>query len=331
MHVAAIVTIPGATNSLPPGGAQLSGAQQALRLNSPIATWDLLGETLLERMLSRIRVFGIGEIAVISEDAVPGFWSEWDKIVSTYLNHGLKTLLLIRVGPYLELDLSDLLRFHRETSSPLTQVYGGQRPVDLVAVEAAQLRQGSGSFRNRLRMMIPRQQRYSFIGYANRLRDARDFRQLAVDALCGRAAIRPIGSEIRANVWLGDEARLDGLARVEAPAYIGKRSTVRSGASITGASTIEKDCEIDFATQIHDSSVLREIYIGAGLRVRGAVVGERRLLQLARSVQLDFSNSRLIGSTNSLGKILKNSGMSWSARKFIGRAACQPDNLQAHL
>lgn len=323
MHVAAIITIPGSQ-------AQTDTRQDGLAMPSPAAHCDLLGRTVLERVLDRVRIFGIGEIALIPENpphAGEGFWSAWDEVVSNYLGHGLQTLLLIRIGPYLEIDLLDFLRFHRETSSPLTQVYGQQRALDLVAVEAAQLREGSGSFRNRLRTIIPRHHRYAFSGYTNRLKDARDFRQLAKDALLGNAAIRPIGREIDANVWVGDGARVDASANIEGPAYIGKRTIIRPGAVITGASTVEQDCEIDVATRVHDSCIMRNTYIGAGLHVRNAVVGEKRLVRLDRAVQVEFRDSRLIGNPTRFGTVVKNAWMARASRRDSGK----PQRLEAHL
>jgi hypothetical protein len=38
----------------------------------------------------------------------------------------METLLLVRVGPYVELDVSEFLRFHRQVASPLTQAYHAQ-------------------------------------------------------------------------------------------------------------------------------------------------------------------------------------------------------------
>ncbi|HZD07569.1 MAG TPA: hypothetical protein VE176_04935, partial [Candidatus Limnocylindrales bacterium] len=96
-------------------------------LGSPFATWDVLGQSVLDRTLDRLRVFGIDHVSVISEDGLrrwsqpgpftyksstaAGFWPAWDSVVSQYLNHGMETLLLVRLGPYVELDVSDFLRF----------------------------------------------------------------------------------------------------------------------------------------------------------------------------------------------------------------------------
>src|SRR5207237_2785398 len=129
--------------------------------------------------------------------SIPGFWPAWDSVVSEYLNQGMETLLLVRLGPYVELDLPDLLRFHRETASPLTQVYHRQDALDLVVVDASPLRHGTGSFRSRLSGLIPQRQRYAFTGSANRLTQPADFRRLAPDAFPGRCVIGPPGPAVR--------------------------------------------------------------------------------------------------------------------------------------
>jgi hypothetical protein len=106
------------------------------------------------------------------------------------------TLLLVRMGPYVEADISDFLRFHREVGTPLTQVHHSQGPLDLVAVDGKQLRNAEHSFRASLSAMIGERQEYRFNGYVNALADPADFRRLVEDGLRGRCAIRPIGNEV---------------------------------------------------------------------------------------------------------------------------------------
>jgi hypothetical protein len=105
----------------------------------------VLGRNIIERTLDRMHGTGVQQVSVISESpdcdfheynvsnsnpgvAGPGetFWTAWDRVVSQYLNQGVDLLLLARLGPYIELNIADLVRFHRGVHSELTQVYDGR-------------------------------------------------------------------------------------------------------------------------------------------------------------------------------------------------------------
>jgi acetyltransferase-like isoleucine patch superfamily enzyme len=281
----------------------------AVPSTTPIAHWDVLGKSVLDRVCERLQVFGVSEIAVISEQnaaAEPGpganeFWTAGNEVISQYLQFDLTTLLLVRVGPYIELDIADFLQFHREASSAMTQVYDARGALDLVAVDGKSLAQGPGTFRSNLQALIARHKRYPFSGYCNRLADVRDFHRLASDALRGQAAIRPLGREIRANVWLGENARIDESARISAPVYIGRNSRVNADCVISGPTAIEQNSEIGFGTTLDASCILAGTYVGPGLRVCGGVVYQQTLFHLGRSVQLQFQDRRLFGKSVARG------------------------------
>ncbi len=305
MHVGAIVTV---RSSLGPQRPSEKSNPTHTANIPPIARWDLLGKSVLDRAIERLQAFGIGEITVIAEEArhpaadstrsASGFWSSWDAAISRCLQFELGTLLMIRVGPYVELNVADFLRFHRETSSAMTQVYDHRGALDLVAIDAKRLSKGTASFRNRLRDLIPSHQRYRFDGYSNRLASVADFRRLAKDALTGIAGIRPIGNEISPNVWVSKDARIHQSARICGPAYIGKNSRVNAWCTIRGASAVEQQCEIDCGTTVDDSCVLAGSYIGAGLHVCGSILCHQTLFHLGRDLQLQFHDSKLFAKTS---------------------------------
>jgi Bacterial transferase hexapeptide (six repeats) len=325
VHIGAILTVPSevrlqhlASNSNGNGehsnGFAPAGATQ-------IAHWDVLGKSVLDRVCERLQVFGVSEIAIIPEQDLgngiqPGspanaFWTTWNDVMSRYVQFDLATLLLVRVGPYIELDIADFLQFHRETSSVMTQVHDAHGALDLVAVDGKSLRLSTGTFRHRLQTLIPRQKRYPFSGYCNRLADVRDFHCLAMDALRGRAAIRPIGREIRANIWLGDNARIDESARIVAPVYIGRNSRIQADSVISGACAIEQNSEIGCGTTVDESCILAGTYVGPGLRVCGGVVHQQTFFHLGRNVQLQLHDRRLFGKSVTSRGFLAHRGATW--------------------
>ena len=330
MHVGAIITIP--------NGVRLSQAESrdssAVEFSVPaIAHWDLLGKSILERVKERLQVFGVSEISVIAEQATPGsaFWTAWEEVISRYLQFDLQILLLIRVGPYTEVDVADWLRFHRETSSAMTQVYDQQGVLDLVAIDARRLARGEGSFRNRLRSLIPNHQRYRLSGYSNRLGGFGDVHRLRKDALCGRVGIRPSGTEVQPNVWIGENTRIAESARITGPTYIGHDCRVNVGCAIS-ESAIEQQSEIDCGTVVHDSCVQRGTYVGTGLKVRSSVVYQNVFFHLGRNVRLQFRDRRLFGKTfNPQSFLLRRRAATASPDQEPLHERCQPSAADSHL
>ena len=312
MHVGAILTVPGRVQEKHrTRHATFNSVDTSALSLSPLARWDLLGQSVLDRMTERLQAFGVDEIIVIPENSVGpalshtqnAFWTSWEAAISNCLRFDLETLLVIRLGPYLELDIPDFLRFHRETSSAMTQVYDRRGALDLVAIDARRFARGAGSFRGRLRDLIPGHQRYQFTGYSNRLSSTTDFRCLVRDALFGVARIRPIGTETSANVWIGKDARIDRSAHILSPAYIGNNSRVNAGCVIAGASAIEQQSQIDCGTTVNDSCILASTYVGAGLKLCGAIVDQQTLFHLGRNLELRFNDRKLFDRTKT-GKAL---------------------------
>ena len=340
MYIGAIVTVAGNGRS---EGEKLSSrpstpqsATQSL-LGSPLAYLDLLGQTIADRVVHRLRASGVEHVSVISEgvgskvavmddpQGTHGFWSAWDRIVSQFLDQGIEELLLVRLGPYVEVDVSDLVRFHHASSEPLTQVYDGKGPLDLVLVNAAELKQGTGSYRSRLSNLIPHRSRYHYSGYSNRLNSPSDFRRLVNDGLTARCAIHPIGKEVRAGIWMNDYAVVDHTARIHAPAYIGAGTRIGAACAIGGSSAIEQGCEIDCGTTVEDCCIFPYTYVGLGLNLRHSMISGSKLFNLKRNVEMQFNDRHLIANTlasrnqltNATSRILRpvrTSGTGLSAR-----------------
>jgi len=275
---------------------------------SPVVCQELLGQTLLQRTRQSLRESGVEQQTVLFEQpgsrglipsgpgTAEGFSSAWETAVGQQLGDGADVLFLIRMGTYLEIDFLDLLRFHRETSSGLTQVYGTKCAFDLGVISADQLRTEAGSYRRRLSALIPQSRRYNFSGYSNRLREPGDLRRLVYDALTGRNAIRPNGDQVGPSMWIGKGADVDPSASLFAPVYIGADTQIKGSCIINGGTTIERDCEVDFGTTVTDSCVLPGTYVGMGLNIVHSIVAPNRLFHLDRNVGMDISDAHIIGS-----------------------------------
>ncbi|MBA3912474.1 MAG: hypothetical protein H0X25_01130 [Acidobacteriales bacterium] len=308
MSIGAIITVPapsGVAASPADGNAQLFGV--------PIALWDVMGRSVRDRTIDALRAGGVQHIHVIAESPVQGdsdsafpsmsqsegFWNKWEKLTSELLGKGITHLMLLRAGPYIELDLPDLLGFHAQRPSSVTSVHDAKGSLDMLLLSAESLRQGD-SRRSQLSTTLQGRRRFRVNGYTNRLSNPEELRGLIKDALWQRCGLKPRGREIEAGVWIGNDVQVDRSARITGPVYLG--DSVRAGAdcSITNASAVERGSFVDFGTTVNDSSVLPNTYLGAGLSVSNCVAGPARLYHLQRGVELQVTDGKLIGSASRL-------------------------------
>jgi carbonic anhydrase/acetyltransferase-like protein (isoleucine patch superfamily) len=267
---------------------------------------DLLGKSLLDRAIAKLREFGVVESCVISEgtgtnQVVPSlsnssaFIAAWESAVARHMQQVVDFLLLIRMSTYTDLAYGELLQFHLEKRSALTQVYGTDGSLDIALVDASFLRDAGSAYRKVLGGLIPQQQRFLYGGYINRLNKPQDFRKLVEDGLRGNCGLYPVGIEVQPQVWHGHGAEVDGSAVVGAPAFVGARSHVAASCTLTGVSAIERGCKIDYGTMIDQSCILQDSYIGMGLDVRRSIVIDKTVFHLERNVEVSIGDRRLIG------------------------------------
>ena len=329
MYIGAIITVAGeSSEGLVPPVFRPSDITHRKLSETPLAYWPVLGRSVLERLGEKLCRSGVRHISVIPEDVhhpesnvesisrrSGKFWSAWESTVANYLNQGISTLLLVRLGQYAELDYSEFIQFHREKNNAVTQACGDRRPLDIVAVDAAAIRQGGEPLRSRLSRLINRRDRYHFDGYTNELRHPEQYRQLVVDALSGKCSIRPLGREVEPGFWLGDGAKVDGSSCVVGPTYVGAGVRVRNACTISGFSSIEQRCEVDCGTNVDRCSVFPGTYVGMGLNLKGAIVSGSHLFHLQRNVEVEIQDRRLIGPRFAPHRLVKN------ARVYIGGKA----------
>jgi carbonic anhydrase/acetyltransferase-like protein (isoleucine patch superfamily) len=132
-------------------------------------------------------------------------------------------------------------------------------------------------------------------GYVNRLQRPSDLRRLALDGLLSHNCVLPQGEEIKPGIWLGASARIHKKARILAPAYIGTGVKIRAAALITRGTVVERNAVVDCGTVVESTTVLPFTCLGAGLDAMHCVVGFRRVAHLARDVEVEVHDEKLIG------------------------------------
>lgn len=287
----------------------------------PVALLDVLGKPMVQRVAERLRRQGVDEIAVIAAN-VPGafaadalasaraqapagvkwhvtapddVWRAAEQTFSEFAQDGAEVVLALRLGPYAELDFDHLVQFHLDSGARVTAAARDGVEFGVFAISASRRNDAAFLFRHQFtECRVPCTQ-YPFHGYRNALASAHDLRELARDGLLLRNDLRPAGRELKPGVWVGAGARIDRGARVLAPAFIGARVIIRSAAVITRCSAVERYSEVDCGSVVDETNVLPFTYIGAGLDVSRAVAGFRRVINLKRNAEVQFSDRRLLG------------------------------------
>lgn len=285
---------------------------------------DILGSSLLTRSRAKLNSSGVSSPIILRDragtshflplkTAKTAFLLQWENAIAEAVNSGVEQLFLLRVGIYSDLDYADILESHIQSGAVMTQAYAPDGSLDLAVVDTSLLKNFNGAYRKRLSALIPRQARFDFHGYVNRLTGVRDFFQLVQDGLYGRCALQPMGTEIQEGIWVANGAEIDSTAVISAPAFIGAGSKIGASCAIAGGCAIERNCKIDYATLIQEACVLQDTYVGVALDVRRAVVGGQKMFALNRNTEVRISDRRLLASNAKPNWL--NGFTSWMSRE----------------
>lgn len=298
----------------------------------PIPLLDVLGRPMIHRIADRLRRFGFFAVTVIGDAGPQGArflrralradfrwitappdsrWQAAQRVFADYAQSGADLVIVMRLGPYAEIDFEQLLQFHLDQNGRVTAVTdpeGG--PLGTFVISASRRNDAAFLLRHQLQESRTPFVRYPYTGYANRLAGAADLRQLVVDAFCGRLQITPEGRELKPGVWVCQGARIHRAARLLAPAFIGERAKVRASAVLTRGSVLEHHAEVDCGTIVEDATILPYTRVGAGLDLAHAVVGFRKMTNLRRRVEVEISDPKLVSMASAAPLRVLNSAAS---------------------
>lgn len=268
---ALVVTQAGDVNRHPGAGATFSGS-----------LWPVVGKTVLQRWIDRVRALGVGMVSVVNRDAQP------PARILDWAKEGVDRILLIVSGSYAEIDLSDLIQFHQQEKSRITRVFDKLGPLGISLLDRGAVLKKEGYRGESLHSS-----RYDFLGYVSRLSSTMAYRQLVQDALEGRCGIQPAGLQTDERVWIHPSAYVDPSAKLQGPCYVGANTRLNAGVVVTGYSSVERNCEIDMGTILDHACVLPNTYLAPGLHVKNSVVDGARLEHLDRGVIVDLQPTGL--------------------------------------
>ena len=309
MDLRAILLVGGVGNDDPSATERVGGV--------PIAYLDVLGLPVVERVLRRLRYYGICTSTLISdvpstitpfteragidycvrqiEAEADQFWDAAEETFQQYAEQGADLILALRIGPYVEVDYEQMIQDHLEKRCTVSMAVDERNTsLEVFVLNPSSRFDAQHLFQSHLQHRRREREPFPVKGYANRLANAADLRRLGLDGLLARNAVRPEGMEIRPGVFLGRGARIHRKARVVAPAFIGARGKVHAAALITRGSVLEHHAEVDCGTVVENSTLLPFTRLGAGLDVTHSLVGFRRLAHLRRNVEVEITDARLV-------------------------------------
>ena len=315
-----------------------SGTREAIA-GIPIAYLDVLGAPVVARTLQRLQRFGVSRVTVLSDaeleaelyarraavlSGVPHIqangeqlWTTAEETFQRFSEDGAELVMVMRVGPYVDIDYDELLQHHldkRCAETPCVDSEGAS--LELFVLNITARKDASALFRSGLQKLRKECQPFRVTAYTNRLHNASDLRRLGLDALMGKNSISPLARENKPGVWVGRAARIHPKARIVAPAFIGAHTHIRASALITRGTIVEHHSEVDCGTVVENSTVLPYTCVGAGLDVMQSVVGFRRIVHLPRNVEVEVSDKRLVGMAP-LSPVSRIAGSTAAAFAFL--------------
>lgn len=285
MELGAFVMVPGGDDFTGKREAQPHGLAVFENPRAPYSSrTPILGNDVLQSWMDRVRKLGVQSLWLASGAGVGAATNA----LAEFARQGIERLLVIELTSYAELDLADLLRFHCERRNPVTEAHdaGGQLGVRLLDRPA--LRVTGDKHESCCPPSESMRSPYQFSGYAKRILSARERQELVGDGLTGACAMRPLGTQIREQVWIGEGVKVATSARVIGPTYIGAHTIVRAGATIGRFASVERDCVVDCGTTVERSTVLPDTYLAPGLLIRNGLVDGRRLEHLGWGAVADL-------------------------------------------
>lgn len=286
----------------------------------PMPLLPVFGRSLVSRFAERLIENGVDSVTILSprkeldqkslppkvywkEESPENVWRAAEEEFADLAQRGAELVLLMRMGPYVELNLDNLLQFHIDQRSRVTQVCDANGPLDYFVISSSRRNDAAHLFRTGLtKSRVPVREFY-FSTYVNRLEHPRDFRQLTLDSFNLKTSIRPGGEEIRPGIWKEDGARIDRGARIIAPAYIGASARVRASALVTRGSAIEHHCLIDCGTAVDNSTVLPFSHMGPGLDLCNSILSLQQITNLTRNVLVTIEDPSLVKAVSQTASV----------------------------
>ena len=273
-----------------------------LKEQRPLACVEVLGRSVLDRTIERLKASGITTVSVLGVrhgvlevKSTSDVWQRATEKIAEMSQQQFDAVLIMAVGGYIDFSPMDLVQFQREQDAAVVRACNedGELPVWLIDPGQMPL---DADLKNYLHAKPPAL--FEARVYVNPLETAQDLRGLVADGLTSRCSFRPAGFEVKPGIWMGQSAQVESGARIVAPAFIGKGVRVARQCLITRCSDLESNSQIDYGTVVEDCSVLSDTYVGIGLDLSHSIVDGNHLANLRHEVTLEISDPAILRRAN---------------------------------
>ena len=112
-----------------------------------------------------------------------------------------------------------------------------------------------------------------FEGYWQDIGNLDQFRQANFDALDERVRLNVPGIRLRGNLWLGEGVEFDDLGQIEGPSLVGNYSRIAPDASVGAYSVLGASVTLLERARTERAVIDASTHVGRSARIEGAVVG----------------------------------------------------------
>ncbi len=101
-------------------------------------------------------------------------------------------------------------------------------------------------------------------------------------------------SEHRPGVWVSHGVEIDPSARLEGPLYLGRNCHIHKGVFIGPYAVVEEGSIVDSYTEVSDSLLFSNTYVGERLTIEGSVVDQKRLHHVKNKTVLEMCDEQVL-------------------------------------
>ena len=111
-------------------------------------------------------------------------------------------------------------------------------------------------------------------GYWKDLGTLEAYREIHVDAMEGRAAVRIPGREVEPGVWMGEGVSLGRGVQLVPPLFLGPGARVDSGATVGPHVVLGCGCSVGSKARLERCIIWEDVQVSPGMHVREEIVGK---------------------------------------------------------
>jgi mannose-1-phosphate guanylyltransferase/phosphomannomutase len=138
---------------------------------------------------------------------------------------------------------------------------------------------------------------YVIDAYWTDIGNLEQYQQANYDAIEGKVALEPLGSEIAPGVLAGTDCRIDPSARLHGPIVLGDNVRIGPNVEIVGPSTLGSGSIVESGARIERAVLWEDCYLGEEASINDCTVADRNTIE--RNAQI--SESTVVGRGCTIG------------------------------